>query len=290
MSATNPFASTPGVGAQPPRTAPASAPTPATPAPVAAAVPTPAPAQPAPAPQAAAEPAPAAAPTSAPPPVTVVVTPAPAPAASPSPVVAAPAPQAPPAPQAAAPAPIAPPGIRPPGGALRAPGVPGMSTPGPHSPGAGAGSIKHRFRIPEPVQGLVHLRPSRYIQPKRGGNASLIFEVFDERETQKANNGQKSMAGGEVMVTLWPDRRTADLFAAMGYPESTWTDDGEGGYLLPVDAVLYYKPLMRANVEQVEGKTPGRTFANCSEWTLVRASTTQQAAAQPPAGQTGAAS
>jgi len=194
---------------------------------------------------------------------------------------------------------VMPPGVRAPG--APAPvrvGVPGMSTPGAGSPGAGAGKHTHKFRMPAMVQGRVHMRPARYVPQKgRMQSAAIVFEVFDDRETAKATRGEPSMSGGEVFVNLPNDRRTADLFSAMGYPESSWERDGDG-FILPIDSVLHFKPLMLVTVEQVEGNTPGKFFANCSDWTLVRTSTTQAATPAPvppaaptaPAAPTGVAS
>lgn len=152
--------------------------------------------------------------------------------------------------------------------------VPGMQRPGAGSAGAGAG--KHRLVLGPAiiVKGTLDLRPKRFMPPKDGKSPAIVFEVHDENEIAKGKRGEKHMNGGEVMVTLWGDRRTYDLFRAFGYSDDTWITHADGNIELPIDRMLTEKPLATCVVSYKEGNTVGRGFSNIDSAVFKKARTT----------------
>jgi len=198
-----------------------------------------------------------------------------APVAPAAPLAAAPMPQ--PLAGAAAPPPAAPPPATYPG-APQPPapvGMPGMTRPGTSSPGAGAGA---RFVMPKPEpppQGQFVLRVTGF-RPVVGRMKwpSMVFEVFDRNEQEKAKRGEKNASGVKIEKTLWYDQRTAQLFRDLGYPDNTWETLPDGQIAFPIQAILDSKPAVLANVTQKQGSTPGQLFAEIEILQLVQAKTT----------------
>jgi hypothetical protein len=155
--------------------------------------------------------------------------------------------------------------------------VPGMQRPGAGSAGAGAGKIKLVLAPSITIKGVFDLRPKRLLVPKDASKApSLVFEVYDERELEKAKRGEKSANGSEVLITLWNDGRTYNLLRSMGYPDDTWAPQPGGGFDIgpAIDRALQEKPLLTCDVDFKEGSTPGRGFNNIVSCAVKKARTT----------------
>ena len=139
-----------------------------------------------------------------------------------------------------------------------APAMPGMRTPGATTAGAGRGVLKLSATPDLVVMGTYRLRVKRYIEPKSGGDPSIVLEVWDEAEKQKMIKGDKtSVQGAEVMIKLWADGRRQQFFRDFGYPESTWPNNQTE---LPIAQMLADKPSAVCEVDWKEGSTPGRGF------------------------------
>lgn len=207
----------------------------------------------------------------APPAATEVPAPASPPVTTPPPAAPVAAPAAPP-PVAAAPLPggFAPPPPAP---------MPGMKPPSAASPGAGKGAPPEGFAMKPAavVRGRYAIRPIRWI-PVGGKmkNPAFIFEVHDEGERAKAAKGQPQVEGAEIMVTIWTDRGDDTVFAALGYPASAVSKDAQGYPIFPIAEIVRKAPLVWADIDQVEGNTPGRTFPKVSWGQLISRQTKGQ--------------